>query len=151
MKIRGFEIVNCYISNGITLPERKTSLSAGYDIAASEDVVIMPHQVTIIPTGLKAYMGNDEYLGLHIRSSFAVKNKVTLINSQGIIDADYYNNPENEGHIMIAVYSHSSEDVLVTKGTRVAQGIFCKYLLIDNDNFRLAETRSGGFGSTGEK
>jgi len=150
MRTRGFEIVTSYQNSNIMLPERKTQLSAGYDIAAAEDTVLLPGQVTIIPTGLKAYMNDDEYLGVHIRSSFAIKNSVSLINSQGIIDADYYNNADNEGHIMIAIFNHQSIPVPITKGTRIAQGIFYKYLLTDSDN-PSASTRSGGLGSTGEK
>lgn len=151
MGIRGFEIVSSYKNKDIKLPVRKTLLSAGYDLSAAEDYVILPQQVTLIATGLKVFMKDDEYLGLHIRSSFAIKNKVTLINGQGIIDADYYNNPDNEGHIMIAVYNHQSDAVSILKGTRIAQGIFYKYLLADDDNISISEARLGGFGSTGEK
>ena len=147
---RGFEIISSYQMAEIALPQRKTRLSAGYDIAAAEDVVLAPQKVTLVPTGLKAYMENDEYLGIHVRSGLAVKNNVTLINAQGIIDADYYNNDGNEGHILIAFFNHASQDVLITKGTRIAQGIFYKYLLADQDNYQTAEIRKGGLGSTGK-
>ena len=112
------------------------------------DMVIEKGKMKIIPTGLKAYMGNDEYLSIHIRSSIAIKKGIVLMNSTGIIDADYYNNPENEGHIMIALYNTSETDFSVTKGERIAQGIFQKYLKIENDNSE--STRKGGFGSTGK-
>lgn len=148
---RGFEVVSSYKNKDIQLPVRKTLRSAGYDLSAAEDYLILPQQVTLIATGLKAFMKDDEYLGLHIRSSFAIKNKLSLINAQGIIDADYYNNPDNEGHIMIAVYNQQGDAVSISKGTRIAQGIFYKYLLADNDNMTNSESRLGGFGSTGEK
>ena len=109
----------------------------------------MPHKDTNIPTGLKAYMQQDEYLGIHIRSGFSIKQAVSLINSQGVIDADYYNNLENEGHIMIAVINHSDEVVIVDKGMRVAQGIFYRYLTIDGDSAGNGAARQGGMGSTG--
>lgn len=150
MEIRGFQVVSHYRNKDIALPVRKTRLSAGYDLAAAEDRVILPQQVTLIPTGLKAYMQDNEYLGIHIRSGFAMKNSITLINSQGIIDADYYNNPDNEGHIMIAVFNHGHEPVYLTRSTRIAQGIFYQYLTADHDCMNTAEKRSGGFGSTGE-
>lgn len=147
---RGFEIVSSYQMAQIVLPQRKTRLSAGYDIAAAEDVILTPQKVTLVPTGLKAYMENDEYLGIHVRSGLAIKNNVTLINSQGIIDADYYNNEGNEGHILIAFFNHGLEDIVITKGTRIAQGIFYKYLLTDQDNYEIAGIRKGGLGSTGK-
>lgn len=68
---RGFEIVSTYMNTGIVLPERKTAKSAGYDLAAAETVVLAPHAVTVVPTGLKAFMEDDEYLSIFIRSSLA--------------------------------------------------------------------------------
>jgi len=150
MKLRGFEIISNYRNANISLPIRKTHYSAGYDISAAEDAVLLPAAVTVIATGLKAYMGSDEYLGIHIRSGLSIKNHLSLINGQGIIDADYYNNADNEGHILIAVYNHNSYNILISKGTRIAQGIFYKYLVTDGDVNNLVVTRTGGFGSTGK-
>ncbi len=148
MKTRGFEVVSNYLDKAIKLPERKTTLSAGYDISAAQDAVLKSAQVTIIPTGLKVYMLPDEYLGIHIRSGLSIKNAVSLINGQGIIDADYYDNPDNEGHIMIALYNHSDRDLSIKQGDRIAQGIFYKYLLADNDGASNKQSRQGGLGST---
>lgn len=152
MRTRGFEIISDYREKNIRLPERKTRSSAGYDLEAAADVALPPRRVTLIPTGLKAYMQQDEYLGIHIRSGFSIKNSVTLINGQGVIDADYYGNSENEGHIMIAVMNQGDAPVLVEKGMRVAQGIFYRYLTADDDAAaRCGAARSGGMGSTGER
>ncbi len=146
--LRGFEIVSMYEEEDIHLPVRKTSESAGYDIESAADVVLEPQKVTIVPTGLKAFMGHDEYLAIHIRSGISIKQGLMLINSTGIIDSDYYNNEENEGHIMIAFYNTGTEPIEVKKGERVAQGIFAKYLLAADDN--AVGIRTGGIGSTGK-
>ena len=146
---RGFEIVSKYKDAGIELPVRKAAASAGYDLQAAEDVLLLPHAVTIVPTGLKAYMQQDEYLGLHVRSGFSIKNKISCINNQGIIDADYYNNPSNEGHMFAPLVSLSSEKVFIPKGTRICQGIFHNYFITDNDNGG-STIRTGGMGSTGK-
>ena len=148
---RGSEVVSAYMEKGIELPARKTGSSAGYDIQAAEDVTLLPHQVTLVPTGLKAYMQPDEYLGLHVRSGFSIKNQVSCINSQGIIDADYYNNPDNEGHIMLPLINHGEKAVKIARGMRVAQGIFYRYLLVDGDRAGCGAGRGGGFGSTGDR
>ncbi|MBP2642615.1 MAG: dut [Firmicutes bacterium] len=150
IKSRGFEVVTKYQQAGITLPERKTSFSAGYDIMAAEDVSLQPGRVTIVATGVKAYMPQDEYLGIFMRSGLSINNSLSLINGQGIIDADYYNNPGNEGHIMIAIYNHGSDGVTVRKGERIAQGIFNKYFTADHDDCNGQSTRMGGMGSTGK-
>lgn len=150
MKNRGFEIVKGYENKNINIPVRKTLLSAGYDIEAAEDIVIPSFKVgtkpTLIKTGLKCYMENDEYLMLVNRSSNPVKRGLVLANSVGIIDADYYNNPDNDGHLMYAFYNYSKEDITIKKGDIIGQAIFMKYLLVDNDSSN--GERKGGFGST---
>jgi len=150
MRLRGFEIISKYKNIDIIMPARKTRYSAGYDISAAENIILLPMTVTVIATGLKAYMLNDEYLGIHIRSGLSIKNNLSLINGQGIIDADYYNNIDNEGHIMLAFYNHNIHNILISKGTRIAQGIFYKYLVTSTDENNLFVNRTGGLGSTGE-
>ncbi len=148
MRIRGFELITEYRDSGLPLPERKTAASAGYDIVAAADAVLPPGKVTLVPTGIKAYMQPDEYLGIHIRSGLAVKQALSLVNGQGVIDADYYDNPGNEGHILIAIVNHGADAVRIGRGERIAQGIFYKYLRADGD--ATANGREGGFGSTGK-
>ncbi len=149
MKTRGFEIVSSYAERGIGLPQRKTAQSAGYDLAAAEAANIAPGASTLIPTGIKAYMQPDEVLCIHIRSSLAVKRHLVLTNSVGVVDADYYNNPDNEGHIYIALTNRGMEPVDIARGERIAQGIFQRYLTADGDEAGEGALRRGGFGSTG--
>ena len=148
MKLRGFEKIAKYADVDFQMPERKTQKSAGYDFCLPEDVVLEPGKLQLVPTGVKAYMQDDEYLGMHIRSSMAVKKRIMLVNNVGIIDADYYNNEDNEGHIMLALLNMGSERVALPKGERVAQGIFYNYLVADGDAETEKEVRGGGFGST---
>ena len=149
-KIRGFEIAKGFENQNINLPERKTKYSAGYDIEAAEDVIIPSFKKganpTLIKTGLKAYMQDDEYLMLCNRSSNPKKKGLILANSVGIIDKDYYGNPDNDGHIMFAFYNIKEEDVEIKKGEAIGQAIFQKFLIIDNDDAN--GERLGGFGST---
>lgn len=149
MDIRGFEVISKFEDENITLPKRKTTESAGYDIECAESTTIEPGEMKLVPTGLKAFMNYDEYLAIHIRSSMAVKRQLMLANSTGIIDSDYYNNEENEGHILIALYNLGKETVQIEKGERVAQGIFSKYLIASDDD--ATGIRVGGIGSTGSK
>ena len=144
---RGFEIVSTWKDAGISLPRRKTAMSAGYDIESAVETEVLPGEIKVIPTGLKAYMESDEYLAVYIRSSMAVKHGIMLANSTGIIDADYYGNEDNEGHIMIAFYNHSDHSIAIRKGERIAQGIFASYLIVDAD-VPTADIRKGGMGST---
>ena len=149
MKLRGFEVVKGYEDKKISLPVRKTKNSAGYDVEAAEDIIIPKYypgiKPTLIPTGIKAFMQKDECLFIYNRSSGPKKGFI-LANSVGVVDSDYYENPDNDGHIFFAYFNCSDNDITVKKGDVIGQFIFQKYLLADEDNAK--GIRLGGFGST---
>ena len=149
-KTRGFEIAKGFENKEINLPERKTKNSAGYDVEAAEDCVIpafkFGQKPTLVKTGIKAYMQDNEYLMLVNRSSNPGKKGLILANSVGVVDKDYYENEDNDGHIMFAFYNIKDEDIEIKKGDRIGQAIFTPYLTVDNDN--AEGERNGGFGST---
>ena len=149
-KIRGFESAKGFENEGINLPIRKTKYSAGYDVEAAEDTVVPSFKKemnpTLIKTGIKAYMADDEVLMLYNRSSNPKKKGLILSNSVGVIDKDYYGNPDNDGHIMFAFYNIKDEDITIKKGEAIGQAVFQKYLVTDDDN--ASGERVGGFGST---
>ncbi len=144
--MRGFKVAKGY--DNIPLPQRSTDHSAGYDIEICETITVQPKTIIRAKTGLKAYMQPDEVLQIYPRSSLPEKFGLTIPNNVGIIDADYYENPENDGAIFIQLYNFTDRVVTIEKGTRIAQGIFVKYLKTDGDNGN-GKRRAGGFGSTG--
>lgn len=148
--MRGFEVAKGYEDKNINLPVRKTTKSAGYDVEAAEDITIPPFvpgcKPTLIHTGLKAYCQDDEWFMLANRSSNPGKKKLVLANGIGVIDADYYGNPDNDGEFMYAYYNISEEPVEIKKGDVIGQVVFQKFLTVDNDN--ATGIRTGGFGST---
>lgn len=150
--MRGFKIARGFEDYNLNLPVRKTKYSAGYDIECAEEIIIEPFKLgckpTLIKTGIKAYMEDDEYLMLSNRSSNP-QNGLVLANGVGIVDKDYYENLDNDGAIMFAFYNIKDEPITVRKGQRIGQAIFMKYLTVENDN--AIETRTGGFGSTNKK
>lgn len=147
MKTRGFELVTVYQNAGIDLPARSTAHAAGYDFSAAEDITIQAGEIKLVPTGIKAYMQPSEVLYLYDRSSNPRKKGLVLINSVGVIDGDYYGNPDNEGHIFAQMKNITDEVVTVAKGERIVQGVFAPFLLADADS--ADGERVGGFGSTG--
>ena len=140
---RGFQ--RCFGYNSIPLPARATKYSAGYDIATPFSIKINPHEVAKIYTGVKAYMGNNEFLGLYIRSSIG-KSGLAMVTGVSIVDADYYNNLDNDGQIFIMLRNDTELIIDIKGGTKLVQGIFHHYMLTDNDDV-IAE-RVGGIGST---
>ncbi len=148
-RIRGFEIVKGYEDKGINIPIRKTKNSAAYDIESAEDITIPVYKPgikpTLIPTGLKAYCQDDECYLLLSRSGGPKKGLLTP-HGLGLIDADYYENPENDGHFMVQVFNCSDHELHIKKGEAIAQVLFMKYLICDGDNAK--GIRPGGFGST---
>lgn len=179
-KIRGFEVVSKYQDQNITLPRRQTIASAGYDFAAATDMVIPSiwrlnfvrifrlirngHQLYeqdyeeaeqilkpfLIPTGIKAYMPENEFLLLANRSSNTFKRNLCLPNGIGVIDADYYNNQANEGEIFAQLINYGVRPIKIRRGERIAQGIFMQYQKADDD-LPVDRERANGFGSTNKE
>ena len=136
--------------DAIELPKRSTSKSAGYDIRSMENGIIKPGEYKRFKTGLKVAMNDNEVLYIYSRSSLGYKHGVTMVNSVGVIDSDFYNNPDNEGHFSVCLINHGDEDFKVEIGDRIAQGVFMKYLTVDGEE-EILEKRMGGFGSTDKK
>ena len=132
----------------IILPKRSTKNSAGYDFYSLYDITIKPNERVVIPTGIKVCMNENAFLGIYIRSSLGFKYNIRMCNQVGIIDADYINNKDNEGHIFVCLQNESDKEVVIKKGDRFAQGIFMSYLITDDDS--ATDTRNGGIGSTNE-
>lgn len=168
MKKRGFEICKGYEEKDINLPIRKTRNSVGYDIEAAEDTIIpsiwktvfanmgkflkgqndySPIKPTLVKTGIKSYFSEDEVLILANRSSNPGKKGLILANSIGIIECDYYENPDNDGHLMYAYYNFFPTDTVIKKHDTIGQAYFQNFLIADDDLTTNAK-RIGGFGST---
>lgn len=213
-----FEFISTYADSGITLPERKTAESAGYDFVVAEDIIIPPYsdlsekifeqhmnnhrdeilkdflqlaypdpdkkseaseeeiknasetatynfantpitldematltkatkaKPTLVPTGVKCCLDSGTYLELSVRSSCPLKYWLIMANSVGIIDADYYNNPDNEGHIYFQIINLSPYPIKLCKGDVIGQGIIKPYYTTKDD--QAFGDRLGGFGST---
>lgn len=123
---------------------------ADYEILTLKEVATLTklghNKPTLVPTGIKCEMPEDMYLELSVRSSCPLKHWLILANGVGIIDSDYYNNPDNEGHIFFQIINLSPFDIMLKKGDTIGQGIFKKYYLTDDD--AATAERQGGFGST---
>lgn len=161
MKIRGFETVSdeqwkkdckffCEIEQ-IELPKRATKKSAGYDFFSPMQFELYPGEEVLLPTGIKVYMPDNEFLDIRPRSGHGFNFYVRLANTTGVIDSDYYNNKKNEGHVWVKIRNESrdSRNVLrVEFGEAICQGIFSEYRLADGDSYENGEERNGGIGSS---
>jgi len=116
------------------LPKRSSKSTAGYDIFLLEDIEIKPNEIIKLPTGIKSHFEDDEVLFLVVRSSTGFKYNIRLVNQIAVIDADYYNNKDNEGHMFIKIQNHGEEIYKFKAGQALVQGIFMKYLTTDSDN-----------------
>ena len=145
--MRKFEVITKYKDENISLPQRATKHSAGYDLATAIDAEIKPGEIRLIPTGLRAKIPTSEVLLVFPRSSLAFKKGLMMSNGVGVVDADYYN-AENEGHISIPLYNFTNKVVEIKKGERLAQAIFTNYYKTTNEEENDA-VRLGGFGSSG--
>lgn len=126
------------------LPTRSTIYSAGYDFYSKVNVTAKPNEIVRIWSDIKVRMNNDEVLMLYPRSSMGGKWMLTM--TTGVIDADYYSNKKNDGNIGLFLKNISEIEQTISIGDKIAQGVFVKYLKIDDD--KTTDTREGGFGST---
>lgn len=101
---------------------------------------------TLVSTGMKCKLNPNTYLELSVRSSSPLKYWIVLANGVGIIDADYYNNEDNEGEIFFQVYNLSPFNIQIKKGEAIGQAIILPYAVTDDD--AACGERTGGFGST---
>ena len=130
----------------IPLPKRSTVESAGYDFVTPVDITLQPGEEIKVATGIKMQLDPNKYLGLLPRSGHGFKYRLRLANTKGIVDADYYNNPGNEGHIFIKIVNEGKKVFEVKAGQAFAQGIISRYYLTDDDS--VSAERVGGIGST---
>lgn len=131
------------------LPTRADNRSAAYDLYTPIDFSLKPGYSTIIPTDVKAYMEDDEVLLVFVRSSIGIKKHLALCNGTGVIDSSYVDNQDNEGNILLALINNGTEEQFFKAGDRIAQGLFTKYLVTDDDK-PLSDKRIGGIGSSGK-
>lgn len=134
-----FKIMNSQDRVGKPLPEFTLDEMA----SLTKELKAKP---TLISTGMKCHLDPDKYLELVVRSSSPLKYWIICANSVGVIDADYYNNPDNEGEIFLQVINLSPFPIKIQKGEKIAQGIIKQYCLTEDDN--ATAERKGGFGST---
>ncbi len=140
--------INLYKSYNV--PSRATKASAGYDFNVLKDFEVKPKEIKKIPTGIKAKMEDDEFLGLYIRSSLGFKYNLRLTNQVGIIDSDYYNNENNEGHIWFSIQNEGDKTIEFKRNDRIVQGIFSKFLIVSNEQ-KVTNVRKSGIGSTNKE
>ena len=129
-------------------PKRKTKKSAGYDFYAIEDFEIKPGEIKKIPTGIKIEIPDDEMLMLFARSSMGFKYNIRMCNQVGIIDADFYNNPSNEGHMWFALQNEGDKEYTVKAGEAFGQGVIVKYFTCGEE---VEEERTGWSGKPEER
>lgn len=130
---------NKELYDAYNLPKRETKYAAGYDFYALFDFTLKPGEIIKLPTGVKVNMESDDVLLLVDRSSQGFKYNVRICNQVGVIDKDYYNNPNNEGHMWVRLQNEGDKDYIVKCGDGICQGMFMKYLLVDNEKEEFKE------------
>lgn len=149
--MRKFEVAKGYDEKDVRLPERSTKGSAGYDFFVLEDIEVPPFKLGdnpfMVATGVKASFPQNEMLMLVNRSSNPKKKGLVIPAGLGIVDSDYYENPDNDGEMFFAFWNMRKETITLNKGDRIGQGIFIPIGLTVDDSSE--SERLGGFGSTG--
>lgn len=135
------------IYDSIKLPARKTRYSAGHDFHMPFGIKIPAGCSINIPTGIRCKMTNNYVMCIFPRSSLGIKKNMFIANTIPVVDADYYMNGENEGHIFICIKNCGDKTLELNAGEAFAQAVFVEYGVADNGD--IEEERTGGIGSTG--
>lgn len=135
--------------NNIKLPNQGTTHSMGVDFYVPYEIKVLAHNKVKIPTGIRWVCDGefDHIYGMLIvpRSSVGIKLGLRLLNTVGVIDADYYL-ADNEGHIMLFMENTTDEDAVLKMGQGIVQGIILPYIIPESSSSE--DLRHGGFGST---
>ena len=129
------------------LPRRATEKSAGYDIISPMTIDLEPEEEVIVPTFLKCEIQEGWFLGLFPKSGLGWKYFVRIANTIGVVDGDYYNNVDNEGHILVKIRNEGNKHIHIEQGKAFCQGIFLPYG-VERFEPMPEHIRMGGFGST---
>ena len=139
--------------DNIQLPKRATKYSAGYDFYVSGDVLIPMEHAGVIPTGIRWVCDKEEdknkVLQIYPRSGIGFRTGLRLMNTVGIIDADYWEG-NNEGHIMLKLQNPMDSHLHIKDGDAIVQGVITEYHTCDDEE-EIMEKRTGGMGSTDKK
>ena len=132
------------------IPEYKTPGAAAFDLHAcipdEESVLVAPHEVLSIPTGVGIYLKNPDYcLEIWERSGMG---SAGIGRRAGLVDPDY------QGQILVLIQNHTEDWIIIKHGERIAQA---KVAPVQRATFDLVDefsdvTERGakGFGSTGK-
>jgi dUTP pyrophosphatase len=128
------------------VPRYETAGAAGFDLSASQDMTVLPGEVTLVPTGLAIEVPPDTFLGIFARSSTPLKRGLMVANGVGVVDPDYCG-PADE--VKIEVYNFTARPVHIKAGDRIAQGILIPAIRVEWDEADSLRGQSrGGFGAT---
>ena len=132
----------------VALPQYQTPGAAGFDLAASADVIVAPGTIALIPTGLVIQVPSGHFLGIFARSSTPLKKGLMVANGVGVVDEDYCG-PADE--VKIQVLNFTAEPVQVRRGDRIAQGLIIAVARAEwqEESGDLRPGSRGGFGATG--
>lgn len=137
------------LRDGVNLPKRATSGSAGYDIEANITYpqTLLCGERTLIPTGFAVHITDSNYaLKILPRSGLGHKNGIVLGNLIGVVDSDY------QGEVFVSLWNSGTEPFTIRPNDKIAQMVFEKIehpQFIQVENFDIETERGeGGFGST---
>ena len=130
----------------VPLPKYQTAGAAGFDLAASRDLVIQPGEIVLVPTGLVVQVPPGHFLGIFARSSTPLKRGLVVANGVGVLDADYCG-PEDEIKIQLLNITKTPQRIL--RGDRLAQGVVLPFVRVSWEEAATSQPTRGGFGSTG--
>ena len=131
------------------LPKYAYPSDSGFDLHATEEVIIGPFGRALVPTGLKVSFEEGYEIQVRPKSGLAIKQGLTVLNTPGTVDQGY------TGEIQVIVFNTNNTTVTIPKGMKVGQAVLCpvvqgKFVMIETvEKVEDKDRGNNGFGSTG--
>ena len=136
-------------SEDSVFPKYAYPSDSGFDLHASEEVIIGPFGRALVPTGLKLSFEEGYEIQVRPKSGLAIKQGLTVLNTPGTVDQGY------TGEIQVIVFNTNNTTITIPKGMKIGQGVLCpvvqgKYVNFEPvDKLEDKDRGNNGFGSTG--
>ena len=143
------ELVYKKLTSDAVTPKYNYESDSGFDLYATEDVVVSGLGRCLVPTGLSFDIGNMHEIQVRSKSGLAINEGLFVLNSPGTVDSGY------NGEIKVIIFNTNQHEYTIKKGTKVAQAVLCPVAsgmwvnLVETEKINDKERGSNGFGSTG--
>ena len=122
---------------------------SGFDLHSVNEITISAFGRALVPTGLAFDIETGHEIQVRTKSGLAINQGLMVLNSPGTVDCGY------TGEVKAIIFNTNPHEFTITKGMKVAQGVYCPVAngewvnLNEVKTIKEKDRGANGFGSTG--